>query len=348
MKNVKKLYFLIGSAIFILFISLLTFKYISQSGFDELLAKLNELKEDDLELQSKLVHANRIEQDLEFSSNELKGATRLIKETQNLVEEILNVSENLFSKYQNKSVSAINGELNRLLPSLRQRCESADISFQSSSVDSAIGFEPGPSKKEAFGFGFASYDGFWPNFAKREANLLGLQGAIIKEMVEFLVNASEENPLTLVSIKRQSVGPIDKSHISSDLLVTNELPLLSGARNISSLCFEISFLGQTNHARTFVNQLRFPYSVRKISVSREVSDIKSDMNDGLFISSQKESEQDILPIINDTESKFILIIEYIYRVDYDVENIFSDAMQIFSKNSLETKILEEFKASSNL
>jgi len=88
--------------------------------------------------------------------------------------------------------------------------------------------------------------------------------------------------------------------------------------------------------------------LRKFSVSREISDERSDANDGLFSSNQQESDQDILPIINDIESKFVLIIEYIYRVDYNVENIFRDAMQIFSKNSLEKKILEEFKESSSL
>ena len=350
MKGVNKLYFLIGSALFLLFISLLTFKYISQSGFDELLTKLDDLKEEDLELQYKLIHAKRIEEDLKISTNELAGATRLIKETQNLVDEILNLSENLYSKYQSKSVSAVNGELNRLLPALRQRCEASNISFKRASVDSSFGFESGSgsNNEDAFGFGFASYDGFWPNFTKQEANLLGLQGAIIKEMVEFLVNATEENPITLVSVKRQTVGAADQKHIMGDLLVTKELPLLSSAQNISSLCFEISFLGQTDHARTFVNQLRFPYSLRKFSVSREISDERSDANDGLFSSNQQESDQDILPIINDIESKFVLIIEYIYRVDYNVENIFRDAMQIFSKNSLEKKILEEFKESSSL
>ena len=348
MKGVNKLYFLIGSALFLLFISLLTFKYISQSGFDELLTKLDDLKEEDLELQYKLVHANRIEEDLKISTHELASATKLIKETQNLVDEILNQSENLYSKYQNKSVSAVNGELNRLLPSLRQRCEASNISFKRTSVDSSFGFESGSNNEDAFGFGFASYDGFWPNFTKQDANLLGLQGAIIKEMVEFLVNAAEENPITLVSVKRQTVGATDQKHISGDLLITKELPLLSSAQNISSLCFEISFLGQTDHARTFVNQLRFPYSLRKFSVSREISDERSDANDGLFSSNQQESDQDILPIINEIESKFILVIEYIYRVDYNVENIFQDAMKIFSKNSLEKKILEEFKESSSL
>ena len=347
MKIIKSRYFILITLNILIFLTLLAILFSNQSDLSEEMETLNNLNLENDGLAEAIFKSKSIERDLIISQNEKNKAVKLVRDTKNYIDNLLNIQENLNSKYQNNSISVINGEINRLLPSLRQRCEQAGISFNLTTNENSFGNEGNGLKNKDFGFSFASYDGFWPNFNKNEANRLGLQAAIVKQIVDFLVTSALDEPLSIESIKRESVGEIDQKFIGDSKIDLTDVILLGHNENISTLAFSIVLRGNTNHARNFVNQLRPPYCLRKFTAFRNISKQKSDSLDSFVLSTEKSTEKDILPIINDIESKFSLIIEYVYDVDYDIDTIISVSTKHSNDSSLENILINEIKSTFN-
>jgi len=307
----------------------------------------DEIFDQSKELEDKILQSRIIKHDFSESMLEKENAFELIRHTINLKQDLINEQDNLIYKYQNKSASMINGEINRLLPSLRKRCEDAGVTITELKVQGAFSFDDNSANNNQYGFGFTAYDGFWPNIDKAEANLLGLQSAIIKELVDFISTATNGNSLKLYSIKREAVGDTDKKYIGTEEVSASNLKLFGSLKNVKSLLFEVKFLGKTNQARTFLNQLRPPYCIINFSSFRKTEDKSNELDDGFISSSRADKKTDILPIIHDIDSQFTFVFEYIYRIDYSTEKLFQALKNHFSNKEIESKFLEDIKNGLN-
>jgi len=118
-------------------------------------------------------------------------------------------------------------------------------------------------------------------------------------------------------------------------------------KNVKSLLFEVKFLGKTNQARTFLNQLRPPYCIINFSSFRKTEDKSNELDDGFISSSRADKKTDILPIIHDIDSQFTFVFEYIYRIDYSTEKLFQALKNHFSNKEIESKFLEDIKNGLN-
>ena len=216
-----------------------------------------------------------------------------------------------------------------------------------------------------FGFGFSSYDGFWPSFNPEEANIIGVQAKIIKEIVEILTQSvTESESLSLVEILREYAGEVDLKYIKNDQLnlSTEQQLLLRTKGKIESLVFKVSIKGQSIHARTFINQLRPPFMLRNISVKRDILIEETPQEDLNFIPNPFGNSGDQTPIpksksspiVKDVNSEFIFLIEYVTKVsnNFDIlfenktiwENAEEDYLVEFLTDSGNSDIIEDAKS----
>jgi len=199
-------------------------------------------------------------------------------------------------------------------------------------------------KPTRYGFGFSAYDGFWPSFDREESNNLLKQAKAIKELCQFLLDSYETNEnFGLLSIKRESAGDEDSKHIGENQYVTKpEVKLLRDSGLIDSYIFEVVFTGKTQNIRSFINQLRPPYSLRSIKVERPIV-VDNQTGTNFFEDSPNLGQTDILPIIRDITSTFTIIVEYVFAVPSDlITQIQEDLSEGFERNELEV-VLQEFK-----
>ena len=270
---------------------------------------------------------NFFSSDLNTGLEEWQSWSKLAKKSMNFWNDYLNSKENLHINHEMKTSSSISTEINKLISYLNRSCKNKNVSFiKIQSSDSSL-FNQETSPEKSFGFGLSAYDGFWPSFNKLEANTICIQSKIIKELTEYLIDSFSGEPFTIISLKRESVGDIDASHIHDDLFSTeNSTPLLRRKGLIESYLFEISFSGKTTHCRSFINQLRPPYSLRKLEVSRHEKSV-SYSDDSFFTSSNSKSVSEILPIIRDINSNFTLEIEYIFQVSNNLKQWLSTELK---------------------
>lgn len=257
--------------------------------------------------------------------------------------EFINEDLNIAFSHSAKSSSSVNTEINKLLSYLGRAFENRNIKLGALKQSEELFFNPNTEKQNKFGFGFVSYDGFWPSFSKNEANVIIVQAKIIKELCEFLLSSYESpETFTLSSIKREAAGPEDKKHIGVNLYTPpNHSSLLRDSNLADSYVFEISFTGKTKNCRTFINQLRPPYSLRSLRVSR----LEKDETEKIVSTDQQlDVEQpDILPIIRDISSQFVLEIEYVTNIDTNLNEEISKILPVDS----DAKKVQEFLAQFN-
>lgn len=247
---------------------------------------------------------------------------------------ILNSSQNIYSDWKIKSPESINADITRLYSNLNDTCKSNNVYFEQSTNNAVNVFgntKDAPDKK--YGFGLSSYDGFWPSFSKEEAQLLGIQSKIIASMVEFLAESSDsKHKITLMEILRESVGKEDSQHIASDILPVMQTrnKLIRFNDGIKSFAFLIKFKSHTSHARSFINQLRPPFLLRDLQVNRSENAFVSTSGQAVVpnpFSNEVQANQQPLPIVQNVESVFTLLVEYIYEVDRDFETFITDFLE---------------------
>lgn len=315
--------------IFLIIVFLLNFK---KRELHTSLSMLNDLYNEKIKIENKIFLYNMVKTDLNFAEIDLNKTLYKARSAQNLLQNLHNNEENLSSKYSNKSVALINGEINRLLPNLRMRASQGGIRLEAQK-EMSLDYEfSNVNNDENFGFGLSAYDGFWPNFDIVEANLLGFQSVVIKELVDYILDSSKEKSISLISIKREPVGFVDKKHIGDDLIDFNEQDLLRNTGFVKSFVFGLKFKGNTNNARSFINQLRPPFHLSFFKTFRLGNHKIINKENEIQPVEESNSKIDILPIVDNVESIFELHIEYIHGLNYDLATNLSSIKDSLNKN----------------
>jgi hypothetical protein len=303
-------------------------------------------------LQEDLLNYQGLIEDLRSANADLLLLSELEKEQHRFWENILDENQNIFTSWKKKSPESINADITRLYTQLREICKEKNIYFEEENIQNIVPFGLDNQETETkYGFGLSSYDGFWPSFSNEEARMLGIQSKVVAKMIEYLSESSTpEHAITLIQILRESVGEEDSQHIAGDLLtITNlENKLVRFEEGINSFVFLIKFRCHTSHARSFINQLRPPFLLRDFMVSRSNDgnnfNVSNQTSVSPFDNEQMESEQP-LPIVQNVESEFSLLIEYVYEVNRDIETFLIHSMK---NENVNKNILGKFlEASGN-
>ena len=313
----NKVFILLLLLFFVIFGSLLVVVSLEAEKLDSLRSDYKKAKKDLLQLDQDLSFDANLESDLTVASGELQQVVDLFNDQKNIWTSFLSRDSNIYISHKSQSAAAVNANLERLFTTLTSRCKNNRIDL---SQTSALIYSQGlqNTERKQFGFGFSSYIGFWPSFSNEEANKLDIQGKIIKEIIDILsACTTEQQMITLNYIKRESVGRTDDKHIGIDKIDIVRPKLLLREKNIlNSFLFEVSFMGITENARSFINNLRPPFSVRKFKVNR-VDSVENELSTNL--NGNTESNEEILPIIRDIKSIFTFTFEYIYDVNLDAD-----------------------------
>lgn len=285
--------------------------------------------------------------DLKNGREDLEKLAQLEREQNRLWNSVLFEENNLSKNWENKDSESVNSTLIRQFSQLRTLCNEKYVILpgqnNTSSTTSFLGNTPSPTNE--FGFGFRAYDGNWPNFSEEESQKLGIQMAIIKQIVEYLSKSATANhPLSLVRILRESVGPIDERNIAVDKLDLSQYnnKLLKTHKIVNSMCFEITFIGKTSNARTFMNQLTPPYLLRDFVANRDTSTNYSSALPGVIDFSSPNSLIDKnteVPIVQDVKSRYVFLIEYVTELERNHEKFFRDTL---NRDSVDLESLKNF------
>lgn len=293
------------------------------------------------------LHYEGLSEDSELAMKDLKALAEIEKDQHRFWNGILDQNQNIFSTWKNKSPESINADLTRLYTQLRETCKNNNIDLEDKESTNLNPFGENNENENKYGFGLSSYDGFWPSFSKEEAKLLGIQSKIVGTLIEYLSeSASTEHRITLIQILRESVGKEDSQHITTDKLIYSNLSqkLVRFTDGIQSFAFLIKFKCHTSHARSFINQLRPPFLLRDLVVSRSLDGItqvtNSPLSTGPFFTIGNEDKlKTPLPIVQNVESTFTLLIEYIYEVDRDFEIFITQSLKNEKKDKGSEEVL---------
>jgi hypothetical protein len=339
----KKIFILFSIPIIILIVILL----LSFSKQNQVQEKLDELKnlsqsitQSSLDLKIEKLFAN----ELSLVTEDLVDLSIKAKSQKIFWDEFISTDLNIVSKHNTQSSSAVNTEITKLLSFLNRSFENRKVKLGSNNINKVNIFATESPKTTRYGFGFAAYDGFWPSFDREESNNLLKQAKVIKEVCEFLLDSYETTEsFSLLSIKRESAGDEDSKHIGENQYITKpQVKLLRDSGLIDSYIFEVVFTGKTQNIRSFINQLRPPYSLRSIKVERP-SVVDNQTGTNFFEDSPNSVQTDILPIIRDITSTFTIIVEYIFAGPRDlITQIQEDLSKGFEPEELKV-VLQEFK-----
>jgi len=339
----KKTFILFSIPIIILIVILLL-SFSKQNQVQEKLDELKNLSQSITQSSTDLKIEKLFANELKLVAADLVDLSIRAKAQKNFWDETISTDLNIVSNHTSQSSSSVNTEITKLLSFLNRSFENKKVKLGSNKINNLNVFAAESPKATRYGFGFAAYDGFWPSFDREEANNLLKQAKVIKEVCEFLLDSYETNEnFNLLSIKRESAGDEDSKHIGENqYLAKPEVKLLRDSGLIDSYIFEVVFTGKTQNIRSFINQLRPPYSLRSIKAERPtVVDIQTGMN--FFEDSSSSGQTDILPIIRDITSTFTIIVEYIFAGPSDlITQIEEDLSKGFERKELEV-VLQEFK-----
>jgi hypothetical protein len=313
---------------------------------ENLKQEFDELSDDSINVQNGLFLDNSLEGDLSLALTENKYLLEHFKSHLNYWDDFLNPPENVFIAHKSQSASGVNAYLSRLLPNLKNRCFTNGVQLK---VPDSQTFGDESAKGKEFGFGFSAYRGFWPSFDKSEASLIEIQAKIVNQIVDTLASSTADGQmLELEFIKREAVGSTDKKHIGTDIVgsMSNSL-LLRSSNLVKSYRFQVSFIGRTENARSFINQLRLPLCVRKIEALREseiLESVTSNFDEPDPSKADDIPESDILPIIRDIKTRFIIDLEYVYEILYKQSDFIELSNMLNVNQDSYLEILEKFKA----
>ena len=327
----------------IIFITVLILSFITKTKNEEKVKEFNSLQKELISITSELEIEKLFSNDLNLANNDLKILSKRSNVQKKFWEEFINKDLNLAQGHSPKSSSTVNTEINKLLSYLARTFDGRNIRLGKSLDFQPALFDQELQKEKNFGFGFSAYDGFWPSFDKEEANTIFIQAKIIKELCDFLLGSFEPGEsFSLLSIRREAAGEEDKKFIGETLYVnTNQCYLLRESKLVDSFVFEFSFTGKTKDCRTFINQLRPPYSLRSLRVERQ--DLEDTEKQQISIGAQDTSiKSEILPIIRDITSKFTLVIEYTHGAKTNVQNEVSAGLSTNADTAKLKEILSLF------
>ena len=108
------------------------------------------------------------------------------------------------------------------------------------------------------------------------------------------------------------------------------------------MCFEITFVGITSHARTFMNQLAPPYLLRDFAADRDTTNFSTTsypVTPNLVSPDPGLQENSELPIVKDVRSKYTFLIEYVTNLDRDHDKFFKSTM---TQKSIDIEVMKDF------
>ncbi|MDC3282553.1 hypothetical protein OAU80_00605 [Opitutales bacterium] len=327
----------------LVFCGLIVLSLNKTSELDLLSKNLDRYQKELFQIRTDLKLEMLFSSDLRIAEIEWEHWTKLGKKNILFWNEFLNSTSNLHTSHTTKSSSVISTEINKLLSYLNRSCKGKNVNFNVlNQLESSLTVQP-IQAKESFGFGFTSYDGFWPSFDKREANTIYIQSKIIKEFVQYYLSSFDSESTNLISIKRESAGSTDSLHIQDDIFYPkSDSSSLRSSNLIKSYLFEISFSGKTRNCRSFINQLLPPFSLRTLQVTRKTSNI--DLYESNFPeSNSNNTESGILPIIRDITSIFTMEIEYVYDASNDLSGWLTEELSHFGNPTKCSELLSLLK-----
>ena len=329
------------------FCTLLIFSFSYTDKTERLLVSIKNTQRDIDGHRNKILPYLGLDYELKAAKADLVELAQIEREQNRLWEKVLSPDNNIAINWTRKDTDSIDSILSRLFTQLRNLCRDKNVILPGTqSSNPGTPFLPSnDTVKEEFGFGFKAYDGNWPNFTVEEAQKLGMQMEIIKQIVGFLSKSStEDHSLKIIRILREPVGPVDDGNIGEDKLVLEEFnsKLLKPHRIVDSMCFEITFVGITSHARTFMNQLSPPFLLRDFVADRDTSNDSSVSFPAIPsfnapVPDQMDSSKS--PIVKDVRSKYSFLIEYVTEVDRDHDKFFKSAM---NDGSIDIEAIKDF------
>jgi hypothetical protein len=335
-------FLLINLCALLALVILVIYYFFLRKDLENLYDQTEKQTEDLVEIKNKLFLENSLEGDLDLATSETKILLDRFKSHKNYWEHFLNPLDNIYHTHVPQSASGVNAYLNRLLPNLKNRCITNGVKLVANNT-TVFGDES--AKRKEFGFGFSAYNGYWPSFDKAEASLIEIQAKIVNQIIDALVSSTVDGQLLeLEFIKREAVGITDQKYIASDLIgnISNQL-LLRNSPHVGSYRFQISFVGRTENARSFINQLRPPFSVRKIEAIRTTNHSENAIEDFNSLSTADVGASDILPIIRDIKTRFIIDLEYVYEILYQHSDFIKWGGFSSTKTDSFQEILDTFK-----
>lgn len=296
--------------------------------------EISNLYNSNQELNEKILNLEYVTFDLSAATNDLKVSAQLERDLNNFCKSLLNPAENIALNWSKESVEKVNASLTRMFPRWRQKCERSNIKMPSGqgasfSSDPFGGGEQNTAAN-SYGFSFSSYDGSWPSFSQEEATEIGIQVEIMNEIISQLSFATDDNhSIEIQSILRESVGEIDQRNMGADQLETTGIQefLLRQTKGVESYAFEVVLKCQTFSMRKFINNLRPPFLVRKLSLSSfddssNISTTSFGATPDPFSSTPQAKPQDkFMPIVSLVDSKVEIVVEYLTGIDKKVTNL---------------------------
>ena len=260
----------------VLFIFLFFLNSSVKKSLNETESKIKSAKQNLDSINEELLLYTSLDTDHDLAVNNLAYLADIEKNQKVFWKSLLNEKENHYLGWKKRTPEAVNAEITKLFTNLRNQSNNAQLSLPSEESSSDSGFlNTTETVAETYGFGLSSYDGFWPNFNDEESMKLDIQGKIIKQLVGFLCNSTDDtHSIALLGIKREPVGTTDQNHIASDKINLDDKSgfLLRGNLELQSFVFELKFRSHTSHARSFINQLRPPFLIRNFRVERLLED----------------------------------------------------------------------------
>ena len=268
--NDEKIYFIfsIPSIIFLCIIALIIFK---NNDNEVKILDINKLQKQTNELKEKLEIQKLFSNDLNFANDELNIWTNRGSKQSKFWKDFVNPELNIALAHTPQSSSSVNTEINKLLSYLRRNFENRNIKLGRPTKGEFFNDFSNPSPPKKYGFGFSMYDGFGLVLIKRKQTRFCYKQRSLKNCVNFLLGSFAPNEsFRILSIKREPAGTEDLKHIQENQYSSgSNARLLRDSGMVSSYAFQVSFTGKTTNCRTFINQLRSPYSLRSLKVERQ-------------------------------------------------------------------------------
>ena len=338
------------SALFLCAIIFICLSFVSSSystDNDELISDIENTQEEINDYRNEISPYIGLDFELNNAREDLEKLARIEREQNRLWNSVISKENNLSKNWEKQDSESVNSTLIRQFGQLRNLCKDKYVILpgQNNSSSPSSFLDNTPITAIEFGFGFRAYDGNWPNFSEEESQKLGIQMAIIKQIVEFLSKSSKSNhPLSLVRILRESVGPIDERNIGADKLDLSQYnsKLLKSHKILNSMCFEITFIGKTYNARTFMNQLSPPYLLRNFVANRDTSDSSSvflPSGAGFPLQNSAIDENTEVPIVQDVKSRYVFLVEYVTELERNHERFFKNTI---NRDTVDIESLKSF------
>ncbi len=240
--------------------------------------------------------------------------------------------KDLADEVADKTPDDVNRAITAFLDDYREKTTEGGIVIKGAGTtasEEAPGFFPpggGLESEEKEGFGFSGYEKSWPTISDEEARRLLMQKLILEDLLDALITSHAKDdesagPLEFLGLRREPVGEKDSGRIGAEAISAEALRELFVKRQgkIDTYAFEVSFLGRTRALRAFLANLHRPFLIRDVKVARAEKDEGGFSSGPSLFDDPGSGETEHLPIIQDVNSEFTVLVEYVLAVHLDFD-----------------------------